>query len=120
VFHVAQEQYRFWTDAVSSHGKLPVDQRVYFHHPVTFLSTLAGLRSGITVRWPAASIADDEVPTGTHRDRGAIEWLSPVGSAVRSGPLFGPLVKPQFRPRRREDIELLVLPALDDLAGSAQ
>jgi N-acetylmuramoyl-L-alanine amidase len=120
IYRSTRAEFRFWTDALSSHARLPQDQRVYFHHPFTFLSTVAGLRSGVPRPWPAASIADEVVAPGGHRGRAAMEWLSPATSVHASGPLFGPLVQPQFRPRRRDEIQLLVLPALDDLAGSAQ
>jgi N-acetylmuramoyl-L-alanine amidase len=117
VYGAAIVDNRFLTDAVTSHAGLPADQRVYFHHPITFLSALAGIRSGTPLRWPSANLTDALVPPEAHKGRAAIEWLSPERPVTASGPLFGPLVVPQFRPRKREEIPLVVLPAIDESDG---
>ncbi|HEY0709931.1 MAG TPA: hypothetical protein VGG33_24165 [Polyangia bacterium] len=119
VYGAAIAENRFLSDAVTSHAGLPADQRVYFHHPITFLAALAGIRSGKPLRWPSAELPDALVPPGAHAGRAAIEWLSPEPTAAATGPLFGPIVVPQFRPRKRDEIPLVVLPALDDTGAES-
>ena len=104
----------FWGDAVSRHTGLPRDQVVYFHHPITFLASLASARSGTWMRWPAASLVDSTLAAQPETGRGAAEWLGPRPALLRGGLQFGPMVWPRLPVRRRDQIPLVVLPPIDD------
>ena len=104
----------FWNDAVSTHAGLPRDQIVYFHHPITFLASLAAAKSGTWLRWPAASLVDSTLPADPESGRAALEWLGPRPAQMRGGLQFGPMVWPRFQVRRRDQIPLVVLPPIAD------
>jgi N-acetylmuramoyl-L-alanine amidase len=105
----------FWTDALSRHAGLPRSQTVYFHHPLTFLASLAALRGGLPLRWPSADFQQGTVPTAGEPEagRGALAWLRPAVS-VRQPLRLGPIVRPSFPAPARAEIPLVVLPPLEE------
>jgi N-acetylmuramoyl-L-alanine amidase len=114
VYQRAVGQHTFWNQALSAHAGLPRDQVVYFHHPVTFLYSLAAARGGSLRPWPAADIVDGTVAPVAEDGRAAIEWLTGRAEGRRHPYRFGRLVHTGHATKPRGEIELVVLPPLQD------
>jgi N-acetylmuramoyl-L-alanine amidase len=100
--------YVFWTDRLSAHAGLPATQTVYSFHPITFLTTLAAVSQGVTVRWPARAPlgTDDATPRAPSLD----DWNTPREVAEESRPIFGPVVGSEAKIPKKAEIPLIVLP----------
>lgn len=113
MFDEALRPYVFWTDALSDHAGLPPDQVVYSYNPITFLAALAAQQAGARLRWPAADVADQDVPGRPRAAEAMAVWTTPPALIPVEMPIFGPLAPLDVVPRRREEIPLIVLPTLE-------
>lgn len=105
--------YAFWTDALSAHAGLPGDQVVFSYNPVAFLAVLAAAHGGKLPQWPAADMADRDVPAEPRTREALASWLSPPPEPPPDPPIFGPLVRVPFVPKKVSDIPLIDLPGID-------
>jgi hypothetical protein len=116
VFAAAIAPEVFWTDQLARHAGLPRDQVVSFHHPITFLASLAALRGRLPLRWPSADFADGPVASAAaaaEAGRAALDWLT-TRPAGKQPPRLGPIVRPTFRAPARVEIPLVALPPLEE------
>lgn len=113
VFKEAIEPYVFWSDALSSHAGLPADQVIYSYNPITFLAVLAAAQANARLRWPAADAADRDAPGVPQTADALAVWTTPPALIPLETPIFGPLAPLAVVPRKRSEIPLIELPALE-------
>ena len=113
VFAEAVKPYVFWTDALSNHAGLPQDQVIYSYNPIAFLAALASQQANARLRWPAADVADRDVPAGPQPPEALEVWTKPPALIPMDAPIFGPLAPLAIMPRKRSEIPLIELPALE-------
>jgi len=113
VYGEAIKPYVFWSDALSAHAGLPRDQVIYSYNPITFLAVLASTQANARLRWPAADIADRDVPPAPQAADALSVWTTPPALIPIEAPIFGPLVPLAIVPRKRSEIPLIELPSLE-------
>lgn len=113
VYDEAIKPYIFWTDALSAHAGLPTDQVIYSYNPITFLALLAAQQANARLRWPAADVADRDVPPTPQSPEALSVWTTPPAFIPLEAPIFGPLAPLAIVPRKRSEIPLIELPSLE-------
>jgi hypothetical protein len=112
LFSIAIEPYTFWTDALSLHARLPLNQIIYSYHPITFLLMLAAETDRLELTWPHDSLSDRSMEPRRLSLVPLLEWTQPskpTGLELKLPPLLGT----DLKAKRRESIPLIELPSTD-------
>ena len=112
LYATAIEPYIFWTDALASHAKLPVDQIVYSYHPIAFLLTLAAHTSRVVLPWPRDHVSGSGLEPRPLAHGAVEDWTHPAPPAIQVL-VLPPLVGVDLLPKAKEQIPLLDLPPTD-------
>jgi N-acetylmuramoyl-L-alanine amidase len=112
LFSIAIEPYIFWTDALSLHAGLPLNQIIYSYHPITFLLMLGAELDRLDLTWPHDSLPDGSMEPRRLSMVPILDWTQPTQPMSLELKL-PPLIGTDLKTKRRDAIPLIELSSTD-------